>query len=434
MKFKFLNRDQINKLPEIPGVYAFKNKGLLYIGKAVNIRERVKNHFNQPTFRDNLFIEQVEKIGYVKTGSEIEALILEAELIKKYQPRFNIVWRDDKNYFFAAMTKEKYPRILITHQPKKNMELAGPFVDGKALKETLKFLRKVFPYRSCNFLPKKSCLWYYLDRCPAPCLLKSGITKEVPVIEEKIKKNIGKDANSLFDILGGKKTKVLTAMKKEMKDASKLRDFEKAAKIRNKIFSLEKVLQNAKVFNGQAETAKTEYAKTGRILGGLSGTQRQVSRIEAYDISNMQGKEAVGSSVVFINGLPDKSFYRKFRIKASGKPDDIGMIKEMLSRRFSHKEWGLPDLILIDGGKAQLNAAIKIKKQEPETENIPAMALAKKHNELFIEGKRKPILLARLPKEVSDIILQLRDEAHRFAISYHKKLRSKSLFGVDASA
>lgn len=197
-KFKFIIKNDLNKLPQEAGVYVFQNgQKILYIGKAVNIRERVKNHFQQPTFRDNLFIEQIKKIGYLKTGSEIEALLLEAKLIKKYQPKFNVVWRDDKNYFYVAKTQEPFPQIFITHQikiqkvkaKKQNYKIdyVGPFVDGNSLKETLKFLRKIFPYRSCRFVPKKSCLWYHLNRCPAPCTLKSAIM-DVPAIKKNRRK------------------------------------------------------------------------------------------------------------------------------------------------------------------------------------------------------------------------------------------------------
>ncbi|PIS17178.1 MAG: excinuclease ABC subunit C, partial [Candidatus Nealsonbacteria bacterium CG09_land_8_20_14_0_10_42_14] len=165
-KFKFLKKDKISRLPKTVGVYTFKKGAkLLYIGKAINLRDRVRQHRE--------LLNQVKQLAYIKTDSEIEALILEASLIKKYQPKYNVVWRDDKNYFYVGVTKEKFPRVFITHQPKRapapltRPGLVGPFVDGKALKETLKVLRKVFPYRTCRNLPKKPCLWYQLNRCPA---------------------------------------------------------------------------------------------------------------------------------------------------------------------------------------------------------------------------------------------------------------------------
>ncbi len=168
-----ITKDQIENLPKEVGVYFFydKKRKLLYIGKANNLKERVKNHFNQPSYRDNLFIKEVEKIGYTLLSSEIEALILESQLIKKLQPKFNVFFRDDKQYFYVGITKESWPRIFLTHQTKiKDQKLKckdvfiGPFTDGVSLKQTLKILRKIFPYRSCKSFPKRPCLWYHLNR------------------------------------------------------------------------------------------------------------------------------------------------------------------------------------------------------------------------------------------------------------------------------
>jgi excinuclease UvrABC nuclease subunit len=323
--FNFLSKDKIGRLPKTVGVYCFKNKGkVLYIGKAANIRQRVKQHKD--------LLGSAEKIGYIKTDSEIGALILESKLIKKYQPKYNVAWKDDKNYFYIGITKEEFPRIFITHQTKdKNTEYIGPFVDGKSLKQTLKELRKRSPYRTCKNLPtgKKAirpCLWYHLGQCLAPCLF-------------------------------------------------------------------------ADIF--------------------------QARHIEAYDVSNIQGKEATGSMVTFIDGKPDKNLYRRFKIKFVDGPNDVAMLKEVLSRRFKHQEWTYPDLILIDGGKAQLNAAISAAKRYKLKAKITA--LAKRNNELYIQGSKRPVLLKNLPRETFNLMLRLRDEAHRFAISYHHKLRIKLL-------
>ncbi|MDI6591362.1 MAG: UvrB/UvrC motif-containing protein [Patescibacteria group bacterium] len=432
-KFKYLGKDKITQLPKSSGVYAFKGRDreILYIGKAANIRERVKNHFQKLTYKDNLFIDQVSKIGYLKTDSEIEALILEANLIKKYQPKYNVIWRDDKNYFFVAKTKEDFPRIFITHQPilkTKNLkfktEYVGPFVDGKALKETLKVLRKVFPYRSCRVLPKRACLWYHLGRCPAPCLLKTKLIEEIPKNTLKIKNICQRNARNLMKIIEKGKNPVLKELKKEMKIASKNQEFEEAARIRDQIEALEKVMAHAKIFEPpirQITPWCKMYNKIELRLRKMLKVKNKISRIEAYDISNIQGKAATGSMVTFIDGLPDKNFYRKFKIKIAGKPNDIAMLKECLTRRLKHPEWPYPDLILIDGGQAQLNAAIL--KAKSYKLKAKTMALAKKKNELYIENQKKPILLKTLPREIFNLILQLRDEAHRFALSYHKKLR-----------
>lgn len=372
MGFKFLPKNKIARLPKSSGVYAFK-KGwkFLYIGKAKNIRERVKNHSE--------LLGLAAKVAYIETDSEIEALLLEAKLIKKYQPKYNVVWRDDKNYFYICITKQDFPRLFITHQacPEPAAKL-GPFVDGKALKKTLRILRKVFPYYTQKKHPEGLCPWCHLGLCPGP---------------NPNRKEYKKSIKNLISVLEGKRKVVLKNLKKEMKKASDSQDFEKAAKIRDQITALEKVLKH----------------DNGRF-----------KRIEAYDISNIQGKEATGSMVVFQNGKPAKSQYRRFKIKMAKKPNDVAMLKEVLRRRFKHQEWPCPDLILIDGGKAQLNAATSITK-------IPAMALAKKENKLYIEGRKRPVLLKSLPREISNLILQLRDEAHRFARKYHHKLREKSL-------
>lgn len=435
MEFKFLSLNKISQLAKTPGVYCFKNKEILYIGKAANIRERVKNHFQQPGYKDNLFINQTEKIGYIKTDSEIEALILEANLIKKYQPKYNVVWRDDKNYFFVAKTIEDFPRIFWTHQTKlttKNQKLkaeyVGPFVDGKALKQTLKILRKVFPYRSCRIIPNRPCLWYHLGRCPAPCLLKSKLIGEIPSDFLKIKIISQRNAKNLMKIIKEGKNPVLRDLKKEMKLASKKQNFETAGKIRDQIEALEKVLSHAKIFEPsiiQITPWCKMYNRMESELRKILKVKNKISRIEAYDVSNIQGQEATGSMVTFLGGKPDKNFYRKFKI--TEKSNDLAMIKEVLTRRFKHPEWGFPDLILIDGGQPQLSVAVNSKFQIPNSKHIKVMAIAKKKNELFIEGRKKPVLLKKLSREIFNLILQLRDEAHRFAISYHQKLRKKSL-------
>jgi len=389
-KFKYLKTKEINKLPKTFGVYAFKKGAkFFYVGKAANIKERVKQH------KDLLGL--AKEIGYIKTNSEIEALILEAKLIKKIQPKYNVLWRDDKNYFYVAITKEDFPRVIITHQLKiKNCKLKidfiGPFIEGTSLKRALTYLRRTFPYYTSKSHPKGSCLWCHLKLCPGP---------------DPVKPEYQKNIKSLVFVLKGNSRKVLNDLERRMKKSSLLQEYEKAAKIRDKITSLERVID----------------------------PQQIPGRAEAYDVSNIQGEEAAGSMVTFINGRPAKNFYRKFKIKIAGKPNDVAMIKEILSRRLRHAEWPYPDLILIDGGKAQLNAALRaINLAKPSYRlglakfgNIRIMSIAKKKNELFIEGRKNPVLLRTLPREMFNLILQLRDEAHRFAISYHRKLRKKRL-------
>lgn len=460
-RFKFLIKNDISRLPKTAGVYVFKDdREFLYIGKAVNIKERVKNHFHQPTYRDDLFLNKITKVGYIKTDSEIEALLLEAKLIKKHQPKFNVLWRDDKNYFYIGITGEDFPTVFITHQIKPKVDYIGPFVDGSALKQTLKVLRKVFPYRTCRTLSQRPCLWYQLNRCPAPCLIKSDLAKQtsahklkiyvcgrthnklcalIPISCQKMKKECQDNIKNLKQILRGKKKQTLKDLKMEMKEAASSKHFEKAAQIRDKIISLERILSHALLRQGlrtgkakvieSPEIQERRWDNTQKIIQKITNSKIEISRIEAYDISNTQGKEATGAMVTFVEGLPDKNYYRKFKIRVAGKPNDTAMIKEVLKRRFLHPEWKYPDLILIDGGKAQLSAALNCKLQNVDYKLIRVIALAKKKNELYIENRKEPILLKKLPREIFNLILQLRDEAHRFALRYHLKLRRKELFG-----
>lgn len=401
--FTFFPKSNTEKLPRTPGVYIFKNKeAILYIGKAADLKERIKSHFQQPSYRDNLFLDKVEKIGFLETGSEIGALLLEAGLIKKHRPRYNIMWRDDKNYFYVAISKEKFPFISITHQPKRNLDFIGPFVDGAALKKTLRLLRKAFPYYSSKKHPKNRCLWCHLKLCPGP---------------NPDLKQYKKSLKNLTEVLKGKKISVLRKLRKEMESASKSQDFEKAARLRDQTRTLERIMENAKILE-----PTISWQKTQAFLKKAARIKQSISRVEGYDISNIQGQEATGSMVVFTNGLPDKNLYRKFKIRIAGKPNDTAMIREVIMRRLKHLEWPLPELILVDGGKAQLNAAIKAIDKK-----IKVLSLAKRNNELFIKGRKEPILLKTLPREVSNIILQIRDESHRFAIAYHHRIRRKNL-------
>lgn len=435
-KIKKIPTKEINKLPKATGVYLLygstsspqAEKRIIYIGKAINIKNRVKNHFQGKNWWEKTLLRQGfgGQVGFIETNSEIEALILEAELIKKYQPKFNVVWRDDKNYFYVAISGEKLPSVFITHQREKSQNTnhkiqtfyIGPFVDGNSLKKTLKLLRKVFPFYTSAIHPKRKCTWCHLDLCPGP----------EPDLKE-YRKNIKK----LILVLQGKRKNVLRQLKKEMKLFSNSQEFEKAGKTRNKIEALQSIISHAHVIDYTLKTKgsldlehKESWQKTEENLKNILNLKGTISRIECYDISNIQGKQATGSMVVFTNGKPDKNQYKKFRIRMKNEPNDIAMLREVLKRRFTHTEWKYPEVILIDGGKAQLNVAIKSKGRK----KIKIISIAKGRQELFIEGKKKPIPLKNLTQNLYNLIKHLDDEAHRFAITYHRKLRKKDL-GID---
>lgn len=425
MKFRYFRKEQINSLPTGSGIYAFKEQGMLlllqgskvlqsrflYIGKASNLKARIKNHFQTPSSRDALFMHKAERIGIIETGSEIEALLLESQLIKKFQPKYNIMWKDDKKYFYVAITKESLPRVFITHQPFQGKTASetyiGPFVDGKPLKKALRILRPIFPYYTGKTHSKVLCAYCHLELCPGP-------NPDIPSYQKNIRR--------LVAVLEGKKSSLLKTLEREMKLLSQKERYEEAATVRDKIEALQAIFANAQALQRYVPLKGTaDWNATEEWLRKAVGSKKRISRMEAYDISNIQGKEATGSMVVFIEGKPAKQFYRKFKIRIAGKPDDFAMMRELLSRRISHREWKLPELMLIDGGKGQLSSALA----GLETRSIPSLkvvALAKRNNELFMEGVKEPLLLKDMPTPLSHVLLRIRDEAHRFAITYHRKL------------
>jgi len=460
-KIKFIREKNFEELPKTSGVYFFftspqpngegrySKSEIIYIGKAVNLKNRVKNHFSQPSYRDNLFVGRIDRIGFVETNSEIEALILEANLIKKYQPKFNVVWRDDKNYFYVAIEKNRHkiPYVYITHQPRASLRGAaaskqsslpysarnnsvhfiGPFVEGQSLKKTLKLLRRAFPFYTSKNHAQRKCTWCHLELCPGP-------DPDLKLYKKNLKK--------LSMILQGKSQTVLKSLKKEMTSFSKDKRFEEAGKIRDKIFALQQVMAHTNVISTNQENSRATsdvartycWGSTQKILQGITNQPKEIHRIECYDISNTQGNQATGSMVVFSakggpasGWAPDKSQYKKFKIKMDGRPNDIAMLKETISRRLAHPEWKYPEIMLIDGGIAQLNVAIRAKDLNLKTRLIKVISIAKGKQELWIEGKREPIPLKNLPQEIYNLVKQLDDEAHRFAITYHKKLRKQNL-------
>src|SRR3989344_3643671 len=403
------------KIPKKSGVYFFKNKKreILYIGKAADLRNRLRFYFSKGVKDARILgmLKNATGVSWQKTDSEIEALILESQLIKKHRPAFNILMRDDKQYFYVSFTKEVFPKVLISHQQKD----IGPFTDGGALKTTLKFLRRIFPYCTCKEKHNNYCLNYHLGNCSGFCCLKSDKS------QAEDKKNYHNNIKSIKNILSGKRSLLAKKLESEMEQAAKNDEFIKAISLRNKIKQLKWVFENAKIISKSPEDCPPE------------ALEQIPRRIEAYDISNIQSANAVGSMAVFTNGQPDKNQYRKFKIRRILSSEalregfgDTNMLREVLSRRFKHKEWPLPDLVMVDGGKAQLNAAFSAVPKQ-----IPIIALTKneKHqaSHIFILKKPKPLSLNFLTSDVRKLILEINNEAHRFAISYYRKAHRKNL-------
>jgi len=434
-KFRYILKAKLSTLPKATGVYALASpKTILYIGKAVNIENRVKNHFTQTNYKDNFFIQDITKIGYIKTDSDIDALLLESKLIKTKQPKYNVMWKDDKKYFFVAVTKEQFPRIFLTHQPilskrdlgtskphSEKAEYIGPFVEGKAIKKVLRLLRRIFPYYTAKKHGVLLCQYCHLNLCPGP-------TPDRKIYKANI--------HNFVAILKGKKTSVLKQLKKDMEVAAKNQDFEKASVLRDQFLSLKRIISHARLFSPEVSPS-LNWAAIERELQKIFLIKKRIIRIEAYDISNIQGKEATGSQVTFLKGVPAKEYYRKYKIRITNKPNDFAMMKELLQRRLQHPEWPYPQLMVIDGGKGQLTAALNAtsnlsslnlgKFNLDRVKEIKMVALAKKRNELFFPKKTKSVLLQDLPKPLENLFLHIRDEAHRFAIKYHRLLHTKKV-------
>lgn len=422
-------REKIKKAPQTPGVYYFcRKRAPLYVGKAQNLRARLLSYFSGTLAPiKKKMVAQTTDIAWKELSSPIAALIEEARMIKRHQPRFNVLLRDDKNYFFAAITKEAYPRIFITHQTKTRklkqpvFVLIGPFTDGNALKSVLRMLRRIFPFCTCTQTHQRMCARAEIGLCPGVCCVDEKITREIFGNWRERQAQYKRNIRAIRNILSGKHVALLSRLKREMVWASKKEQFEKAIMLRSKIAALQNI------FAHRAPLARDIEADRQKALFQLKTLLKLPSppqRIEAYDISHTSGKEAAGSLVVFVDGLPGREAYRRFRVRAAG-PDDTAMMQEVLTRRFRHNEWPTPDLIIVDGGKPQLGAALAALHKSGK--RIPIAALAKREEELYIPGRRNPFALKTLPPSLLHLAQHIRDEAHRFAISYHKLRRKKSL-------
>ncbi len=544
-------KQTLKLLPSLPGCYIYFDKTgeVIYVGKAKILKRRVMSYFNRKhdSVKVNVLVSQIERLEYIITNTEVEALILESHLIKKYKPKYNVLLKDDKKYPYFLITDEDFPRITIVRKKNMNPEKGryyGPYTDVRAMHATLDFLKKIFPLKQCK-TPKfkdRPCLYYHIGRCMAPC--QNKVTSEEY-------KNLVKQAE-LF--LSGRQSELLKQIKEQMQKYSDSLQFEKAAKLRDSYNDLVKTLEKQKVvyentklnediisfmsdegifvivilmiregrlidkkdfvyeveeedkteffatfFKEYYSTLKLEYPdrivsneletigekalyeqwleilaqKKVKISYGKSTQGKELlmladknakvvldnakiskmskirddfneigsylaeklnlknfpHRMECYDISHIQGTNTVASMVTFINGLPKKSEYRKFKVKMTeGKPDDFLSMKEVLTRRLSHlgeAKWEKPDLMIIDGGKGQLSSVMEII-EGLGVKGIDVVSLAKKHEEVFLPKQSKPVIL---PRNSSALFLfqRIRDEAHRFAITYHRQLRSKNM-------
>lgn len=402
---------QLKALPENSGVYLMKNvdEKVIYVGKAVNIKKRVTSYFRKLKHmnKTDLLVADVVTIDYLETYSEAEALILEASLIKQYDPRYNVLLRDDKSFPYIVITDDEFPLVSIDrpNKKKKNYIYYGPYVNPRLIREALTIMRKIFHFRTCDPFPQKECLDYHIGLCDAPCINK--ITK----------KDYLKNIKRVQLILEGKKDELYRRLKSEMEEMTQSQQYERAANVRDQLRAIGALYSGTKDIN---------YFKEAEQLQRAANLPRLPERIETFDISNIMGKQAVGSMVSFVNGKPDKHNYRRFKIKEVDGIDDFKMIAEIVRRRYQRlKKEGLiyPDLIVIDGGKGQLSSACR--ELEQLDIQIPIISLAKRDEEVFLPKKRNPIKLSKESLGLK-LLQRMRDEAHRFAITYHRKLRHKN--------
>jgi excinuclease ABC subunit C len=475
-------------IPKQSGCYQFYNQAgkLLYIGKAADLRSRVLSYWRQSANHNpakQAMMNEIAQIKWITVESEIESLLLEANLIKKYQPPFNVDLRDDKRFqYIVVTTGDEIPGVFTARTIGQSGRYFGPYTGGMAVKETLKAIRKIWPYCTTRRVGPKPCFYYQINRCLGPC----GGAVSVKEYKERVIKPIilfleGKKGMIIRELEArSKKLEREVRSKKPASPAGRLevRSTEDAerelAGIKYELLNMRNVLEHARILS-----IGEKYAADVVELAKVLGLKRVPERIEGYDIANIFGREAVGSMVVFKNGEPDKNEYRKFKIrigepafaKASAdkgrrmdleKLGDVQMLREVLERRFKHAsnltpfnphpglrpplsklgegtgvrdgryDWPSPDLIIVDGGKAQLNTVSRVLKANKS--DIPFLAVSKggglrsamARDKIFFPGQSEPLVLP-LASPALHIIKRVRDEAHRFAIGYHKLLRKKKM-------
>lgn len=398
------------------------------MGKAKDLKKRVSSYFTKSAHdaKTTLLVAEIKSVSHIIVASEIEAFLLEAELIKKYTPYYNIKMADDKAYPYIMIAKGDSPYVTITRKKiQKKAVYFGPFPDAGAVQTVLKILRKIFPFQSVKNHGKRKCLYFHLGLCPC--------TPAVPSNLSQYKKNIRK----LKMFLKGNTKEALTQLKKEQKTLIKKEEFEEAGKIQHQIDAIERITQETfdpfvylqkPDFQKEREEKENEDLRKELEHEGLE--IKKLQRIECYDISNTQGSFATGSMTVLINGSAQNKLYKRFRIKTLKTPDDFKMHQEVMRRRLSHPEWGMPDLIIIDGGKGQISSVLHILAEK--NAHIPVIGLAKRFETIIIPQKnagRFEFIEIRLPvsSPAVNMVKRIRDEAHRFAITYHKLLRSKNM-------
>jgi len=437
--------EKLNNLPTVPGVYKyFDIEGrVIYVGKAKNLRNRVKSYFRVKFDEDTktkALVESIADLEYIEVSTELEALILEEKLVKKFQPKYNILLKDDKSFLYIVLRNDSvklgdtiinFPIVFSAR--KTDLQATdlyfGPYPRAEVAKYVLRTLRKIIPFRDCSKTKFRNyqklgqpCLYGHIGLCQAPCLGRISKTEYL------------KDISKIKRFLDGKFKKIIDDVIQEMREASKLQEFERAAKLRDIIKKFEYLTINTSKIDSFVENPLLIEDIISQSLDNLLKyfpiLKEYPERIECYDISNLSGKEATASMTVAINGRLTNSEYRRFKIKFKNTPDDFSMMQEVLKRRFKRSliddSWKLPNLIVLVGGKGQLSAGTEVLNEMGI--EVPMISLAKREETLIYidKGNFVEVKLDRADESLK-LIQRLRDEAHRFAKKYHHQLRVKKL-------
>lgn len=417
-----ITKKRVKAIPSQCGVYLFnKNSRPLYIGKAVNLKARILSHFQNAKVdaKEKLIVEKADDIKTLTTDGEFRATLLEAELIKKYQPKYNVRWKDDKNFLYIKITtKDKYPKVLIVRKENDGQSLYfGPFSSTKIVNNLLREIRKIVPFCIQKKLGQQPCFYSKIGLCnPCPNYILSVKTQNFASLQRLYRSNIKK----VINILKGRDGTVFKSLEKELKKVIKEEKYEEGLKLRDKISLLKNLIYEKSFVNNVGLRNKMV-----NIQNEIKNLPSVIKRIECYDVSNLFGKEATASMVVFTDGLPDKKEYKRFRIKRVKQISDTEMLSEVLKRRLARTDWPLPDMLVVDGGRPQLMTAFKILHNFKI--NLPLLAIAKNPDRIIVlnNGFRAVRLSENSP--FFNLIKHIRDESHRFAKKYHLFLRKKKM-------
>lgn len=424
-----------NKLPLTSGVYLFRGKKneILYVGKSRNVRERVKSHFGAKGEKSRLLVASTADVECIPVSYELEALLLEAELIKKYLPHFNSRAKDDKHPLYIKVTGgEEFSKVgtCRKEEPSPGTMYFGPFPSSSLTGQVLRDLRKIFPFCAQKGIGKKPCFYSHLGLCsPCPAIIAKAQDLK---LRKRLRQEYRQNIRRLILVLSGKTKSLVRNLTKEMEKTAKEENFEKAGQIRDKLRDLAYIttsyrttdvyLQNP---NFLEDLRKLELSSLGNMLRRFFKDVGFLTRIEYLDVAHIAGEAATASQVTFLNGEPEKSLYRRFRIRTKKTQDDFSMMQEVIERRLGHlADWGKPDLLVVDGGKPQVSAA----KSVSSGNFLPVIGFAKRFEEIVVSDKGRFHIVR--PKEgdpALNLLRRLENEAHRFARGYHFKLRLKKV-------